>query len=239
MANLQLIDFLDKRSCISRKGIKTYLMQNKITMDDSTITRQLKKLINDGIITRKETGYYFVNQQQKSVYRYNPSKKLTCIIDLIQSSYPNIDFVAWEYVQFNEFINHLIGRNAFIIEAEKYYEPVLFELLNNNYPKVLLDPSYDLFSLYSLDEPIIVKRKISRSPINTVSIHQPPLEKLLIDLLHDQFTSKLINNSEKKLMFENCFNTYYINSKTMNSYAERRNAKSKLEQFLNSLDEGD
>lgn len=65
------------------------------------------------------------------------------------------------------------------------------------------------------------------------------LEKLIVDLLQDPFSSKLITNAEKKTVFANCFNTYYINSKTLNSYAERRNAKLKLDKFLNSLNEGE
>lgn len=238
MTNLLPLDSLDKESVFFRKDLKANLKQKNIKMDDSTLSRKLSKLIDEGIIERENNGYIFIGSPKK-IYNYHPSDKLKEIISLISDTYPSLDFVAWEYVQLNEFINHLIGKNAFIIETGKFFEPAIFELLNQNYSRVLLDVSYEMFSLYSLDEPIIIKRMISRTPQNKLDTHQITLEKIIVDLLQDQFSSKLITNTEKKIMFANCFNTYYINSKTLNSYAERRNAKLKLDRFLNSLNEGE
>lgn len=238
MTNLLPLDSLGKKDIFSRKNLKANLKQKNIEVDDSTLSRRLNKLIDEGIIKRENNGYIFI-ESPKKIYHYHPSEKLKEIISLISDTYPNLDFVAWEYVQLNEFITHLIGKNAFIIETEKFFEHTLFELLNQNFPRVFLDISYQMFSLYSLDEPIIIKKMISRTPQNKTESHQLMLEKLIVDLLQDPFSSKLITNAEKKTVFANCFNTYYINSKTLNSYAERRNAKLKLDKFLNSLNEGE
>lgn len=238
MTTFSVFELLDGFHSFSRKDLKNRMKKNKIAVSESTLTRMLNKMVKEGFIQKKEMKYNVISAKLKVIYRYVPSNKLSEIKELINEVYPYIEFEVWEYTQLNEFVNHFIGKNTFIVETEKDYELAVFELLNEHYPRVLLDPTYDTFSLYSMDEPIVVKRLISRTPKNEVNPFQPTLEKLLIDLLQDSFTSKLINHHALKRMFQICDETYYLNPKKMKSYAKRRNAQKKLEELQKEVKEG-
>lgn len=223
----------------SRKDLRKRMEEKQIEMSDSTITRFLNKMVKEENIIKNKNEYEVVKGKIKRKYRYTPSDKLAEIKELIIENYPYLEFEIWEYVQLNDFVNHLIGKNSFIIEAEKDYELAIFELLNEHYPRVLLDPTYDTFSLYSMDEPIVVKRLISRTPKDKNAPHQPTLEKLLVDLIQDAFTSQLINSHELKRMFKICDEEYFINYRVMKTYAKRRNAQVKLDDlFMEIREEG-
>lgn len=65
--------------------------------------------------------------------------------------------------------------------------------------------------------------------------HQLRLEKLLVDLVADKFTSGLINNSETADIYEHCFKQYNIDVKKILRYARRRNAEKKIKELLNKV----
>lgn len=236
MTEFIVYDLLDDFDSFSRKDLKNKMEEKQVEVSDSTITRLLSKMVKEGFIKKSKNRYNIVANKIKNSYRYTPSDKLREIKELIKETYPYIEFEVWEYVQLNDFVNHLIGKNSFIVETEKDYEIAIFELLNKNYPRVLLNPSYDTFSLYSMDEPIVVKRLISRTPKNKITPFQPMLEKLLVDLIQDSFTSKLINSHELKRMFKTCNEEFLVDYKVMRAYAKRRNAQEKLEEYLKEVD---
>lgn len=237
MTEFTMFELLDGFNSFSRKDLKEKIDEKQVEVSDSTITRFLSKMIKEGIIQKSKNYYNVVSDKIKNNYKYIPSDKLREIRNLIKETYPYVEFEVWEYVQLNDFVNHLIGKNSFIVETEKDFEMAIFELLNEHYPRVLLNPDYDMFSLYSMDEPIVVKRLISRTPKNKITPYQPTLEKLLVDLIQDSFTSKLINTHELKRMIKICDEDYFIDYKSMKTYAKRRNAQEKLDEYLKEIEE--
>lgn len=235
MNEFSMFELLNEFHAFSRKDLKNRMKESNINISDSSLTRLLNKMTLSGFIKKNDHEYHVISDQMKVNYRYTPSDKLSEIKALIKEAFPYIEFEVWEYIQLNDFINHLIGKNTYFIETEKDYELAIFALLNEHYPRVLLDPSFDTFSLYSMDEPIVVKRLISRTPKNEITPFQPTIEKLLIDLMQDAFTSKLINNHELKRIYQECEKTYYLNHKAMQSYAKRRNAQKKLEDLQQAV----
>lgn len=232
MTKYSSYEIAESLETFTRGSLRSAINNNQVRISESTLTRLLNQMIQNRMIQRTSKGYQVILSQKKCSYQYAPSGRLLKIQKQIGEIYPNIEYEVWEYIQLNEFINHLVGRNAFFIETGKDYESAVFELLNQHYPRVLLNPSYSTFSLYSNDEPIVVKRLISRTPENPIQSCQPSLEKLLVDLMKDSFTSKLISHDDLKRMLAQCEETYFIDHKRMIAYAKRRNAQDELKIYI-------
>jgi hypothetical protein len=62
----------------------------------------------------------------------------------------------------------------------------------------------------------------------------PRLEKILVDIFVDSDKFFAFQGEELVHIFENVFNAYWINEKTLFRYAGRRNAAARLRNFINT-----
>ena len=89
---------------------------------------------------------------------------------------------------------------------------------------MLLKPTSEDFFRYAKHGTIVVKKLISESPNDIDTPHQVRLEKMLVDIVVDKFTSKLINKAEIESIYAYCFKHYVIDKRKLLRYAKRRNA---------------
>ena len=136
----------------------------------------------------------------------------------------------------HEFMTHQPGQNLIVVEAEKDACESVFNRLREKYTgRVFLDPTRSLMENYVLPQasPIIVLPLISESPRTTNNnIPSPKLEKILVDILVDENIFFAFQGVELSTIYENAFNTYWLNQRTMFRYARRRKAGKTLQEFI-------
>lgn len=202
---------------------------------ESSINWLLMKLKDENEIVAVGKGKYRKCSgvdKEKAQYVYQHSQEYQAVEKRIQEEFPLVTFQMWEFIQFNEFVNHQISKNIIVVEIENMLENAVFESLRDKYSNVLFCPDIDEFYRYrGIDDTIVVLKLLSEAPRPTNG-HSAPLEKLLVDLFTSKFTGKLISRSEYRAIYEDCFSKYQIDETKLFRYARRRSVSEQLQEFI-------
>ena len=213
--------------------VELYNKYEKNDMSPRTKDMLIKKLIEDGIITKIcNNQYKIVNKRKYHIYReYDNTKDLINLLKEIR-----YDYIIYNITFLNEWLNQLIGKNTIFIEVDKKYFNSIYELLvDNEYKNVLVNPSMQEIEKYSLSDLIIIKPLYSRSPINRKE-KSFTLEKIIVDLFVDGILKKYYSTSELPWIYKQMFKEYAIDEYSLNTYLTRRRIKEKFYEFLKAND---
>lgn len=213
--------------------VELYNKYEKNDMSSRTKDMLIKKLIEDGIITKIcNNQYKIVNKRKYHIYReYDNTKDLINLLKEIR-----YDYIIYNITFLNEWLNQLIGKNTIFIEVDKKYVNSIYELLvDNEYKNVLVNPSMQEIEKYSLSDLIIIKPLYSRSPINRKE-KSFTLEKIIVDLFVDDILKKYYSTSELPWIYKQMFKEYAIDEYSLNTYLTRRRIKEKFYEFLKTND---
>ena len=213
--------------------VDLYNKYEKNDMSSRTKDMLIKKLIEDGIITKIcNNQYKIVNKRKYHIYReYDNTKDLINLLKEIR-----YDYIIYNITFLNEWLNQLIGKNTIFIEVDKKYVNSIYELLvDNEYKNVLVNPSIQEIEKYSLSDLIIIKPLYSRSPINRKE-KSFTLEKIIVDLFVDDILKKYYSASELPWIYKQMFKEYAIDEYSLNTYLTRRRIKEKFYEFLKTND---
>jgi hypothetical protein len=213
--------------------VELYNKYEKNDMSPRTKDMLIKKLIEDGIITKIcNNQYKIVNKRKYHIYReYDNTKDLINLLKEIR-----YDYIIYNITFLNEWLNQLIGKNTIFIEVDKKYFNSIYELLvDNEYKNVLVNPSMQEIEKYSLSDLIIIKPLYSRSPINRKE-KSFTLEKIIVDLFVDDIIRKYYSTSELPWIYKQIFKEYAIDEYSLNTYLTRRRIKEKFYEFLKTND---
>ena len=213
--------------------VELYNKYEKNDMSSRTKDMLIKKLIEDGIITKIcNNQYKIVNKRKYHIYReYDNTKDLINLLKEIR-----YDYIIYNITFLNEWLNQLIGKNTIFIEVDKKYFNSIYELLvDNEYKNVLVNPSMQEIEKYSLSDLIIIKPLYSRSPINRKE-KSFTLEKIIVDLFVDDILKKYYSTSELPWIYKQIFKEYAIDEYSLNTYLTRRRIKEKFYEFLKTND---
>lgn len=213
--------------------VDLYNKYEKNDMSSRTKDMLIKKLIEDGIITKIcNNQYKIVNKRKYHIYReYDNTKDLINLLKEIR-----YDYIIYNITFLNEWLNQLIGKNTIFIEVDKKYCNSIYELLvDNEYKNVLVNPSIQEIEKYSLSDLIIIKPLYSRSPINRKE-KSFTLEKIIVDLFVDDILKKYYSASELPWIYKQMFKEYAIDEYSLNTYLTRRRIKEKFYEFLKTND---
>jgi hypothetical protein len=158
---------------------------------------------------------------------------------LMRESFPYADYLIWETRTIHEFMNLQPGQAQIVVEIEKDAREPVFNMLSDRYSsdRVYLEPDHILMERYVLRQPesLIVLRLITQSPKLVVGgTPTARLEKILVDLFADRQRFFMFQGGELVTIFENVFDRYWINPKTLNRYAGRRKVSEPLLDFIRS-----
>ena len=234
MIRNEVINLMRNESNFSRKDLRAVIREKDPDYNFNNLSTLLESYLQKNLIKKVDKDKYTVITDKKP-YSYPLSEKLKEIRVFLEEQYPLIKFQVWEFTQLNEFLNHLLANKTYIVEVESIFAESFFEVLKKKYDNVLLKPTSDDFYHYATWETIVVKNLVSESPTEIDTPHQIRLEKLLVDLVVDKFTSSLINNSEIYDIYEYCFNQYLIDERKLMRYARRRNAQNKIKEILEKV----
>ena len=213
--------------------VELYNKYEKNDMSSRTKDMLIKKLIEDGIITKIcNNQYKIVNKRKYHIYReYDNTKDLINLLKEVR-----YDYIIYNITFLNEWLNQLIGKNTIFIEVDKKYFNSIYELLvDNEYKNVLVNPSMQEIEKYSLSDLIIIKPLYSRSPINRKE-KSFTLEKIIVDLFVDDILKKYYSTSELPWIYKQIFKEYAIDEYSLNTYLTRRRIKEKFYEFLKTND---
>lgn len=194
----------------------------------------LRKLKEEKELISIGKGKYITGERQdreKNNYKYLHSEEYLDVEQSIVQEFPLVKFQMWEFIQFNEFVNHQISKNILVVEVENMLENAVFEFLRERFQQVLFCPNIDDFYRYRGELTIVVLKLVTEAP-KPVEGHSSPLEKLLVDLFTKKFTGKLIQRSEYQAIMEDSFEKYYIDETKLFRYARRRHVDTKMKKFI-------
>jgi hypothetical protein len=157
----------------------------------------------------------------------------------INQTFPYIDYLIWETRALHELMNLQPGQAQIIVEVEKDAREAVFNMLSSKYSneRVYLEPNRTMMERYVLRQPegILVLRLVTQSPKTVASgTTTARLEKILVDLFADTQRFYAFQGSELINIYENAFEHFWVNSKTLMRYAGRRKVKESLLNFIQS-----
>ena len=227
-----------ERVSIAKNELRNFYRIRTQDFNEQFFRRVLYALEKEQILVPLGAGMYAFKGQEvnKRKFLHSPSKELSSIHQILQKTFPYLDYLCWETRILHEFTTHQPGQNIIVVEAEKEAcESVFNRLMEKYIGRVFLNPTRSLMENYVLPQasPIIVLPLISESPrMAHNKIYFPKLEKILVDILVDENIFFTFQGAELSNIYENAFNTYWLNQRTMFRYARRRKAGKILQEFI-------
>jgi len=172
----------------------------------------------------------------KPIYAPTIDKNLKELYTRLQNAFPHSRKAVWSTQWVNEFMLHIPGRYATLIEAEKgSLESIFYFLKDHKYKNVFVEPGKKEIDLYisASDHSIILKPMVSLSPLQSQKkITSPALEKILLDIFAERDVFNAFQGHELSIIFNNAYNRYQVNFSTLMAYARRRGRSKPLAEFL-------
>lgn len=218
MSNNKIIYFRDL--CEKIKKEKNY----KTTR---ACINEINKLIEDKKIYKLSSNIY--RYGFKESFKINKNEIELDIIKEISSNY-NINFIIWDISVLNNWLNHLLNISIYILEVEKEYIDFVFDLLKEKY-SILKNPKIEDIYNYAKENTILLKPLVSKAPINNID-KTPKIEKIIVDIFSDKMINSFYDGNERLCIYENIFNNYSVNYKTLFAYAKRRSVSEELKDYL-------
>ena len=229
------LEYLDKKDIFSKQDYFDVLKCNGYTKTQDSFLVSFQKLVNDGLVQRVGRNIYQIARDNLFSYEYAYSDLANEVSNCINKNYKYMNYVVFETVQLNEFINHQLGRNTIFIFIDNEVINFAFNTLKDKFGnKVMLSPRVIEFNQYRSENMIILRRLVSESPQNSKNLWHITLEKMLVDIMADSLIKETFAESEYKFIYENTFNKYIIDESKMFRYAKRRNIADKIKKFIES-----
>ena len=144
-----------------------------------------------------------------------------------------MNYTVFELNWLNDFLNHLLGRNALFVMVERDYAPFVFEFLNEHRGGgVLFDPSEEDYFRYANDRMMLVVKKPSQGPANRLMPHVAPPEQWLADILADKRIAASFEGAEIPQIFSTFRDRYVVNKPALLRYARRRGVDARVRNYL-------
>lgn len=228
--------------------VVVFMDNNIITFDDLcniikkekgyTTTRacinEINRMIGKKEIYKLSSNIYKFGS--KKVFSIKKSMANIDIVNEINNNY-DIDFVIWNISILNEWLNHLINSSIVILEVEKDYLEFIFEHLKGKF-NILINPSKNEIYNYSTNDTIVLKPLISKAPINHKE-KTPKIEKIIVDIFLDKIVNCFYESNERIGIYEQIFEIYSVNYKTLFAYAKRRHIYKEFKEYLEKHKIGD
>jgi hypothetical protein len=227
---------------VRKTDLRHFYLQRHSDLTEQAFRRILYALEKQHIIIPIGAGVYVLGEPYpstgKSIFVPALTSDIENISASVQNSFPYIDYLIWDTKILHEFMIHQPGRNQIILEVEKDACESVFNRLKEQFvSRIFLDPDRKSFERYILDisDSIILYQLITQSPKTIVNrVPSAKLEKILVDIFADEERFYVFQGQELVTIYENAFDTYWINEKTMFRYAGRRRIAKDLRAFIHN-----
>lgn len=232
----QIVGQLDKDKEYTRQQIYETLIKEKPELTINSFKWIISEMVDTGIICRKQRGRYVLQGNettQKYIYKSALNEQLIQLSELIETKFPYVNFVCFESVQLNEFLNHLIGRNTFFILVEKDAIDFVFRYLQEETDwNILLKPSEKEWDAYCTGNNVVLLNLISEAPEGPEKNHTMSIEQLLVDILAEKTFKNLYSRNELQEIYNRADKLYLINYARLLRYARRRGKADEVKKYI-------
>ena len=202
----------------------------------STVNWRIYELVRNGILQRIGRGKFTTGKTVN--YLPDISNKEIKINSIIKTEFPFIKYCIWNTSKLNEFLQHQSSFQWFIVEVEKEALESVFYSLKDNFNSTFKKPSKEMVEEFISTEQnsIIINAFVSEAPIQSIkNVPTSSLEKLLVDLYCDKKLFYFLQGNELVNIYRNAFNKYTVNQSKMLRYADRRQKKLLIIDFIKSI----
>ncbi|MCA1764225.1 MAG: hypothetical protein LC664_14715 [Flavobacteriales bacterium] len=234
----RLIEEFKNKAFFTRQDLFEFFLYFEPDLKEGTFGWRIYDLKNKNIIRPIKKDRYVIAHMPK----YNPgiSKELIKLARPITEKFENVKHCIWETKWLNEFSLHQSSKRIILIEIEKdFIESLYYELKDRSRNELFLNPDDKDIDFYiaESDNPVIIKKLITRSPVvrrteKKVKFYTPLLEKVLVDLFAEEKLFYYLQGSELMHIYENAITNYAINFTKIFSYAKRRDREREIKQFM-------
>lgn len=220
-------------SRFTRNELLKSFRQAGYQLSEASFYKKVESMVNFGEIIRVGRNRYCLPNGKQQVYSHRYSELVEEVASYIEEQYPYMDFTIFEFVQMNDFVNHLVAHNVIFLSVDSDTMDFVFDSLKEKYPgKVLINPTVDIYHQYWTDNMIVIVKRITEAPKGIEKTWHTRLEKLLVDIMSEPLLLSAISESEYPGIYTDAFERYYIDENSLFRYANRRKSAKKIKKLI-------
>ncbi len=202
-------------------------------LSEASFYKKVEELVKSGQIIRVGRNVYSLPDDKRLTYEYKYSELAEEVAQEIVQQYPYVNFSIFEFVQLNDFVNHLIAHNVIFLSVEAEIMDFVFETLRDKYlGKVLINPTVEIYHQYWSDNMIVLGKLTTEAPKGQKASWHTRLEKMLVDIMAEPLLLASISRAEYPHIYEDAFDRYIIDENGLFRYASRRNVTKKIKELI-------
>lgn len=233
MSEKRYYDGLSDVTRFTRKELLESFRMAGYTLSEASFYKKVEELVKNGQIIRVGRNVYSLPDDKRFAYEYKYSELADEVAQEIVQQYPSVNFSIFEFIQLNDFVNHLIAHNVIFLSVEADVMDFIFETLRDKYPgKVLINPTVEIYHQYWSDNMIVLGKLTTEAPKGKKVSWHTRLEKLLVDIIAEPLLLASISRAEYPHIYENVFDRYIVDENSLFRYASRRKMKKKIIELI-------
>lgn len=233
MSEKRYYDGLSDVTRFTRKELLESFRMAGYTLSEASFYKKVEELVKNGQIIRVGRNVYSLPDDKRLMYEYRYSELADEVAQVIVQQYPCVNFSIFEFIQLNDFVNHLIAHNVIFLSVEADVMDFIFETLRDKYPgKVLINPTVEIYHQYWSDNMIVLGKLTTEAPKGKKVSWHTRLEKLLVDIIAEPLLLASISRAEYPHIYENAFDRYIVDENGLFRYASRRKMKKKIIELI-------
>ena len=202
-------------------------------LSEASFYKKVEELVKNGQIIRVGRNVYSLPDDKRLTYEYKYSELAEEVAQEIAKQYPYVNFSIFEFVQLNDFVNHLIAHNVIFLSVEAEIMDFVFETLRDKYPgKVLINPTVEIYHQYWSDNMIVLGKLTTEAPKGQKASWHTRLEKMLVDIMAEPLLLASISRAEYPHIYEDAFDRYIVDENGLFRYASRRKVTKKIKELI-------
>lgn len=202
-------------------------------LSEASFYKKVEELVKSGQIIRVGRNVYSLPDDKRLTYEYKYSELAEAVAQEIAQQYPYVNFSIFEFVQLNDFVNHLIAHNVIFLSVEAEIMDFVFETLRDKYPgKVLINPTVEIYHQYWSDNMIVLGKLTTEAPKGQKASWHTRLEKMLVDIMAEPLLLASISRAEYPHIYEDAFDRYIVDENGLFRYASRRKVTKKIKELI-------
>lgn len=202
-------------------------------LSEASFYKKVEELVKNGQIIRVGRNVYSLPDDKRLTYEYKYSELAEAVAQEIAQQYPYLNFSIFEFVQLNDFVNHLIAHNVIFLSVEAEIMDFVFETLRDKYPgKVLINPTVEIYHQYWSDNMIVLGKLTTEAPKGQKASWHTRLEKMLVDIMAEPLLLASISRAEYPHIYEDAFDRYIVDENGLFRYASRRKVTKKIKELI-------
>ena len=202
-------------------------------LSEASFYKKVEELVKNGQIIRIGRNVYSLPDDKRLAYEYKYSELAEEVAQEIAQQYPYVNLSIFEFVQLNDFVNHLIAHNVIFLSVEAEIMDFVFETLRDKYPgKVLINPTVEIYHQYWSDNMIVLGKLTTEAPKGQKASWHTRLEKMLVDIMAEPLLLASISRAEYPHIYEDAFDRYIVDENGLFRYASRRKVTKKIKELI-------